>query len=51
MNQINDQQRWYQSKQLYTTAVINDNKGAFYRMAGSTEQKLKKIILSQYGEK
>ena len=51
MNQINDQQRWYQSRQLYTSAVINDNKGAFYRMAGSTEQKLKKIILSQYGEK
>ena len=51
MNQINDQQNWYRTKQLYTTAVINDNRGAFYRMAGSTEQKLNKMVLSQYGEK
>ena len=50
MEQINDQQNWYQVKALYTNAKINDNKGAFYRMAGSTEQKLKTMINSQYEE-
>ena len=50
MDQINDQQNWYQVKALYTNAKINDNKGAFYRMAGSTEQKLKTMIKSQYEE-
>ena len=50
MEQINDQQNWYQVKALYTNAKINDNKGAFYRMAGSTEQKLKTMIKSQYEE-
>ena len=50
MDQIGDQQNWYQVKALYTNAKINDNKGAFYRMAGSTEQKLKTMIQSQYEE-
>ena len=50
MEQMNDQQNWYQVKALYTNAKINDNKGAFYRMAGSTEQKLKTMINSQYEE-
>ena len=51
MEQINDQQNWYQVKALYTTAKINDAKGSFYRMAGSTEAKLKTMIKSQYGER
>ena len=50
MEQINDQQNWYQVKALYTNAKINDAKGSFYRMAGSTEQKLKTMIKSQYEE-
>ena len=50
MEQINDQQNWYQVKALYTNAKIDDAKGSFYRMAGSTEQKLKTMIKSQYEE-
>ena len=50
MEQIGDQQNWYQVKALYTNATINDAKGSFYRMAGSTEQKLKTMIQSQYKE-
>ena len=50
MEQINDQQNWYQVKALYTNATISDNRGSFYRMAGSTEQKLKTMINSQYKE-
>jgi len=50
MEQIGDQQNWYQVKALYTTAKINDNKGAFYRMAGGTEQKLRTMIIDQYKE-
>ena len=51
MEQINDQQNWYQVKALYTDAKIDDAKGSFYRMAGSTEAKLKTMIKSQYEEK
>ena len=50
MEQIGDQQNWYQVKALYTNAKINDNKGAFYRMAGGTEQKLRTMIQDQYKE-
>jgi len=50
MEQINDNANWYEVKMLYTNAKINDNKGSFYRMAGSTEAKLKTMILSQYKE-
>ena len=50
MEQLNDQQNWYQVKALYTNATINDAKGSYYRMAGSTEQKLKTMIQSQYKE-
>ena len=51
MEQINDNGNWYEVKMLYTNAKIDDNKGSFYRMAGSTEAKLKTMILSQYKEK
>ena len=50
MEQIGDQQNWYQVKALYTNAKINDNRGAFYRMAGGTEQKLRTMIQDQYKE-
>jgi len=48
MEQINDQQNWYQVKALYTNAKIDDNKFNFYMMAGKTEKKLKEMIDSQY---
>ncbi len=48
MEQLNDQQNWYQVKALYTNAKINDNKMYFYKMAGGTERKLKEMIDSQY---
>ena len=32
MEQINDQQNWYQVKALYTNAKIDDSKFAFYMM-------------------
>ena len=48
MEQMNDQQNWYQVKALYTNAKIDDNKFNFYMMAGKTEKKLKEMIDSQY---
>ena len=47
-SQISDNDDWYMTKTMYKDKKIDDNKLSFYMMAGKTQQKLQKMINSQY---
>jgi hypothetical protein len=48
MEQLTDQQDWYQVKALYTNAKIDDNKFSLYMMAGKSDKKMQEMVLQQY---
>ena len=48
MEQLTDQQDWYQVKALYTNAKIDDNKYSLYMMAGKSDKKMQEMVLQQY---